>query len=195
VSRGRDFGEIDRDASQFDSGETRHSRPAPPRWARTGRWSHNRAPGMVSVSVYLLEIRDPRDTRASIVVGQSGASRSRWSSRACSATHYRISCPPEDLQAWGWRIPLIVGCLIIPFIYRPPHPQETEDSRRGTPSDALGDLRHACLVHWRIVIAGVRMVIMTPFRSITITATPRRSQEHTQLSESDALLVTLCVGL
>jgi len=36
------------------------------------------------------------------------------------------------------------------------------------------------LVHWRIVIAGVAMVLMTTVSFYTITAYTRRSQEHTQ---------------
>jgi len=52
------------------------------------------------------------------------------------------------------------------------------------------------LRHWRIVIIGVAMVLMTTVSFYTITAyTPTFGKEVLKLSQSDALLVTLCVGL
>jgi MFS family permease len=52
------------------------------------------------------------------------------------------------------------------------------------------------LKHWRIVIAGIAMVLMTTVSFYTITAyTPTFGKEVLRLSQSDALLVTLFVGL
>jgi len=52
------------------------------------------------------------------------------------------------------------------------------------------------LVHWRIVVTGVAMVLMTTVSFYTITAyTPTFGKEVLKLSQSDALLVTLFVGL
>ena len=105
--------------------------------------------------------------------------------------------PPEQLQAWGWRIPLIVGCLIIPFIYMIRRTlQETEEfaARKHHPTPA--EIYASMLIHWRIVITGVAMVLMTTVSFYTITAyTPTFGKNILNLSQSDALLVTLCVGL
>lgn len=104
---------------------------------------------------------------------------------------------PDDLQAWGWRIPLIIGCLIIPFIYTIRRSlQETEEfaarKHHPTPSEVYWSI----LTHWRIVLSGVAMVLMTSVSFYTITAyTPTFGKEVLNLSQSDALLVTLCVGL
>jgi MFS family permease len=104
---------------------------------------------------------------------------------------------PEELQAWGWRIPLIVGCLIIPFIYMIRRTlQETEEfaARKHHPTPA--EVYASMLTHWRIVLAGVAMVLMTTVSFYTITAyTPTFGRNILNLSQSDALLVTLCVGL
>src|ERR1700721_3085745 len=52
------------------------------------------------------------------------------------------------------------------------------------------------LTHWRIVITGVAMVLMTTVSFYTITAyTPTVGKNILKLSQSDALLVTLCVGV
>src|SRR6202166_1014709 len=105
--------------------------------------------------------------------------------------------PPDQLQAWGWRIPLIVGCLIIPFIYMIRRTlQETEEfaarKHHPTPSEVYASM----LIHWRIVVTGVAMVLMTTVSFYTITAyTPTFGKNILKLSQSDALLVTLCVGL
>jgi predicted MFS family arabinose efflux permease len=105
--------------------------------------------------------------------------------------------PPDQLQAWGWRIPLIVGCLIIPFIYMIRRTlQETDEfaarKHHPTPSEVYASM----LIHWRIVATGVAMVLMTTVSFYTITAyTPTFGKNILNLSQSDALLVTLCVGL
>jgi MFS family permease len=105
--------------------------------------------------------------------------------------------PPDQLQAWGWRIPLIVGCLIIPFIYMIRRTlQETDEfaarKHHPTPSEIYASM----LIHWRIVVTGVAMVLMTTVSFYTITAyTPTFGKNILKLSQSDALLVTLCVGL
>src|SRR3984893_18374 len=105
--------------------------------------------------------------------------------------------PPDQLQAWGWRIPLIVGCLIIPFIYMIRRTlQETEEvaAQKHHPSPA--EIYASMLIHWRIVVTGVAMVLMTTVSFYTITAyTPTFGKEVLKLSQSDSLLVTLCVGL
>lgn len=148
------------------------------------------------VSVYLSEIATP---------GHKGFYVS-WQSASqqvavvfAGVLGYALSnlMPPEALQAWGWRIPLLVGCLIIPFIYMIRRTlQETEEfaarKHHPTPSEIYASM----LAHWRIVITGVAMVLMTTVSFYTITAyTPTFGKNILKLSQSDALLVTLFVGL
>jgi MFS family permease len=105
--------------------------------------------------------------------------------------------PAESLQAWGWRIPLIVGCMIIPFIYMIRRTlQETEEFAARKHHPSAPEIYASMLAHWRIIIAGVAMVLMTTVSFYTITAyTPTFGRNVLKLSQSDALLVTLCVGL
>ncbi len=105
--------------------------------------------------------------------------------------------PPDALAAWGWRIPLIIGCLIIPFVFMIRRSlQETPEfaARARHPSPA--EIYRGLLTHWRIILLGVAMVLMTTVSFYTITAyTPTYGRSILHLADSDALLVTLCVGV
>jgi len=148
------------------------------------------------VSVYLSEIATP---------GHKGFYVS-WQSASqqvavvfAGVLGYSLSnlMPPEELQAWGWRIPLIFGCLIIPFIYMIRRTlQETQEFAARKRHPRPSEIYSSMLEHWRILITGVALVLMTTVSFYTITAyTPTFGRSILNLSQSDALLVTLCVGL
>jgi MFS family permease len=148
------------------------------------------------VSVYLSEIATPGH-KGFYVSWQSGSQQ--VAVVFAGVLGYALSnlMPPDQLDAWGWRIPLIVGCMIIPFIYMIRRTlQETEEfaarKHHPTPSEVYASM----LTHWRIVLTGVAMVLMTTVSFYTITAyTPTFGKNILKLSQSDALLVTLCVGV
>jgi MFS transporter, MHS family, citrate/tricarballylate:H+ symporter len=148
------------------------------------------------VSVYLSEIATPGH-KGFYVSWQSGSQQ--VAVVFAGVLGYLLSnlLPPEELHAWGWRIPLIVGCLIIPFIFMIRRTlQETEEfaarKHHPTPSQVYASL----LAHSRLIVTGVAMVLMTSVSFYTITAyTPTFGKEILKLTQSDALLVTLCVGL
>jgi MFS family permease len=148
------------------------------------------------VSVYLSEIATPG--RKGFYVSWQSASQ-QVAVVFAGVLGYALSSlmPPEALDAWGWRIPLIVGCLIIPFIYMIRRTlQETEEfaARKHHPTSA--EIYRSMLLHWRILLTGVAMVLMTTVSFYTITAyTPTFGKSILKLSQSDALLVTLCVGI
>src|SRR5258707_715646 len=147
-------------------------------------------------SVYLSEIATPGH-KGFYVSWQSGSQQ--VAVVFAGVLGYALSnlLPPDQLDAWGWRIPLIVGCLIIPFIYMIRRTlQETEEfaARKHHPTSA--EIYRSMLLHWRILLTGVAMVLMTTVSFYTITAyTPTFGKSILKLSQSDALLVTLCVGI
>jgi MFS family permease len=148
------------------------------------------------VSVYLSEIATPGH-KGFYVSWQSGSQQVAVVFAGVLGYALAHTLSPGDLQAWGWRIPLVIGCLIIPFIYMIRRTlQETDEfaARKHHPKPA--EIYASMLVHWRIVLTGVAMVLMTTVSFYTITAyTPTFGKEVLKLSQSDALLVTLCVGL
>ncbi len=148
------------------------------------------------VSVYLSEIATPGH-KGFYVSWQSGSQQVAVVFAGVLGYALAHTMSPAELQAWGWRIPLIIGCLIIPFIYMIRRTlRETEEfaARKHHPNPS--EIYASMLVHWRIVLTGVAMVLMTTVSFYTITAyTPTFGKEVLKLSQSDALLVTLCVGL
>jgi MFS family permease len=146
------------------------------------------------VSVYLSEIATP-GRKGFYVSWQSGSQQVAVAFAGVLGYLLSKFMRPEELQAWGWRIPLIIGCLIIPFIYLIRRTlQETDEfaARHPTPAEIYASL----LTHWRIVLTGVSIVVMTSVSFYTITAyTPTFGKEILKLTQSDSLLVTLCVGL
>jgi MHS family citrate/tricarballylate:H+ symporter-like MFS transporter len=101
------------------------------------------------------------------------------------------------LAAWGWRIPFMIGCSIIPLIFFLRHSlTETPDfnARRNVPDsrEILASLRS----HWRIVACAMLLGGMTTatFNLITVY-TPTFGRTVLHLSANDSLLVTLCVGI
>jgi MFS family permease len=148
------------------------------------------------VSVYLSEIATPGH-KGFYVSWQSGSQQVAVAFAGVLGYALSSWMPPEALEAWGWRIPLIVGCLIIPFIYMIRRTlQETAEfaARKHHPSPA--EIYASMLTHWRIICTGVAMVLMTTVSFYTITAyTPTFGKNILMLGQSDALLVTLCVGV
>jgi MFS family permease len=148
------------------------------------------------VSVYLAEIATPGN-RGFYVSWQSGSQQ--VAVVFAGVLGYTLSniMRPEDLQAWGWRIPLLVGCLIIPFIYLIRRTlRETDEFTARSRHPSPQEIYNGLLANWRVLITGVALVVMTSVSFYTITAyTPTFGKEVLKLTQSDALLVTLCVGV
>jgi MFS family permease len=148
------------------------------------------------VSVYLSEVATPGH-KGFYVSWQSGSQQVAVVFAGVLGVALSNLMPPEQLQAWGWRIPLIVGCLIIPFIYLIRRTlQETEEFAARSHHPTPAQIYAGVLSNWRIVVTGVAMVVMTSVSFYTITAyTPTFGKDILKLTQSDSLLVTLMVGL
>jgi MFS family permease len=148
------------------------------------------------VSVYLSEMATPGH-KGFYVSWQSGSQQVAVAFAGLLGYALSAWLPPGELAAWGWRIPLVVGCLIIPFVYMIRRSlQETPEFAARTHHPTPAEVYRSVFAHWRIILIGVAMVLMTTVSFYTITAyTPTYGRSILHLSDSDALLVTLCVGL
>jgi len=151
------------------------------------------------VSVYLSEIATPGH-KGFYVSWQSGSQQVAVIFVAILGVWLGTIVSPEDMTEWGWRVPFLIGCLIIPLIFILRRSmQETEDfleRRRSGHHPTPEQILHALLQNWRIVIIGMMMVTMTTVSFYFITAyTPTFGKEVLKLTSNDSLLVTLCVGL
>jgi len=147
------------------------------------------------VSVYLSEIATPGH-KGFYVSWQSGSQQVAVMFAALVGVALSAVLPPDKMTQWGWRIPLLLGCAIIPFLIRLRRSlQETEDfiarKQRPTLQETLRSLR----LNWKIVLIGTLMVTMTTVSFYMITAyTPTFGGSVLHLAPMDSLIVTLCVG-
>jgi len=148
------------------------------------------------VSVYLSEIATPGH-KGFYVAWQSASQQVAVAFAAVLGYAISTVLAPEDLSAWGWRIPLLVGCLIIPFVFLIRRTlQETEEFMRRKHHPTPREIYASVLAHWRVILSGVSMVLMTTVCFYTITAyTPTYGRSILHFSDDAALLVTLCVGI
>src|SRR5271167_4040837 len=147
------------------------------------------------VSVYLSEIATPGH-KGFYVSWQSGSQQVAVMFAAMIGVILSSFFSPQQMTQWGWRIPLLLGCAIIPFLFRLRRSlQETDEfiARRHRPSRS--DVFRALSANWRIVLIGTLMVTMTTVSFYMITAyTPTFGNSVLHLASMDSLIVTLCVG-
>ncbi len=148
------------------------------------------------VSVYLSEIATPGH-KGFYVSWQSGSQQVAVMVVALLGVGLSNWFPPDQLTRWGWRLPFLFGCLIIPFIFLLRRGLvETEaflaQKRHPTASDVFRSVAR----HWQLVLIGMLMVTMTTVSFYFITAyTPTFGVSVLHLGATASLVVTLCVGL
>ena len=147
------------------------------------------------VSVYLSEIATPGH-KGFYVSWQSGSQQIAVMTAASVGVALNSLLPAEKMERWGWRVPLLLGCIIVPFLFRLRKSlAETDEflARKHRPdtSEILRSLRN----NWGIVMVGTFMVTMTTVSFYMITAyTPTFGSWVLHLSTANSLIVTLCVG-
>lgn len=148
------------------------------------------------VSVYLSEIATPGH-KGFYVSWQSGSQQLAVILVALLGVALSSSLTQAQLDAWGWRLPFLLGCLIIPFIFAIRRSlQETPEflARQHRPSTA--EIWRSLVSSWRLVGLGTLIVTMSTVSFYFITAyTPTFGREVLKLPGSANLVVTLCVGL
>jgi MFS family permease len=147
------------------------------------------------VSVYLSEIATPGH-KGFYVSWQSGSQQVAVMFAALVGVLLSNGLSPQQMLSWGWRVPLIVGCAILPFLFWLRRSLQETDAfiaRKSRPSTSqvLGSLR----LNWRIVLVGTMLVTMTTVSFYMITAyTPTFGSSELHLAAMDSLVVTLSVG-
>jgi MFS transporter, MHS family, citrate/tricarballylate:H+ symporter len=147
------------------------------------------------VSVYLSEIATPGN-KGFYVSWQSASQQMAVMFAALLGVILTMTLTPQSMASWGWRVPLLVGCAIIPFLIRLRRSLEETDEflarpRRPSASEVLRSLAS----NWALVVIGTLMVTMTTVSFYMITAyTPTFGSAVLRLTSGDSLIVTLFVG-
>ena len=148
------------------------------------------------VSVYLAEIATP-GRKGFYTSWQSGSQQVAIMVAAAIGFALNATLEHEEIADWGWRIPFVFGCLIVPFIFILRRKlEETQEFTARRHHLAMRQVFATLLANWQVVIAGMMMVAMTTtaFYLITVYA-PTFGKKVLMLSASDSLLVTLLVAI
>ena len=148
------------------------------------------------VSVYLSEIATPGH-KGFYVAWQSGSQQVAVVFAALLGVVLNQALGAAAMQDWGWRIPLLIGCAIIPFLFVIRRSlEETEAFLTRKQHLNARQILGALLDNWRLVILGMAMVVMTTVSFYLITAyTPTFGKQVLHLGDVEVLIVTICVGL
>ena len=148
------------------------------------------------VSVYLSEIATPGH-KGFYVSWQSGSQQIAVMVAASVGVALHAMLPPEKMEQWGWRVPLLLGCFIVPFLFRLRRSlQETDEFSARRRHPATSEIFRSLGNNWVIVLVGTLMVTMTTVSFYMVTAyTPTFGTSVLHLSSANSLIVTLCVGI
>lgn len=150
------------------------------------------------VSVYLAEIATP-GRKGFFVSWQSASQQAAVVFAGLLGVGLNHWLSPAEMGDWGWRVPFLIGCLIVPaiFVIRRSLEETPEfEARAAKHRPTMGEVMKSIGQNFGVVIAGMALVVMTTVSFYLITAyTPTFGKTELHLSDLDALLVTVCVGI
>lgn len=149
------------------------------------------------VSVYLAEIARP-GSKGFYVAWQSASQQVAVLFAAAFGFFLARELGEAEMAVWGWRVPLAVGCAIIPLIlWLRSSLEETEafEHQEHKPHN-LREVSAILAAHWRPVIIGAMLVVFTTTAFYMITAyTPTFGRAELNLEPDEVLLVAATVGI
>src|SRR5579863_2853030 len=147
-------------------------------------------------SIYLSEMATPGH-RGFYCAWQSASQQVAVIFAALLGVALSAAVPPEGMDRWGWRVPFIVGCLIVPLLFWLRRSlAETEVFLAQKRHPKISEIFASLASNWTIVGIGVLLSTMTTVNFYLITAyTPTYGREVLRLTDRESLIVTMCVGL
>lgn len=146
-------------------------------------------------SVYLAEIAPP-GRKGFFVSWQSASQQVAVMFAALLGVMLSSWLSPQEMGAWGWRIPLLIGVLMVPlllFLRRSLLETDEFQQRRHRPSP--GEIWRTILSNWPLAILGMMLTTTTTVTFYMITAyMPTYGTSVLKLTPFDSMLVTLCAG-
>ncbi len=148
------------------------------------------------VSVYLAEIATP-GRKGFFVAWQSGSQQVAVIFAALIGLTLSATLRPEEMAGWGWRIPLLIGSILIPFLlFLRRSLTETDEFAARKHRPKSGEIWRTVMSNWRLMILGMMLTTTTTVTFYMITAyMPTYGNSVLHLSVKSSMLVTLCVGV
>jgi len=148
------------------------------------------------VSVYLAEIATPGH-KGFYVAWQSASQQIAVVFAALVGLVVTAVYTPAEMLTFGWRVPLLIGCLLIPFVFVVRRSlTETDEFKARRSQLSLRGVFDSVAANWRLIVLGTLMAMMTTVSFYLLTAyTPTYGTTILQLTPRHSFLATLCVGL
>ncbi|MGI4744833.1 MAG: tricarballylate/proton symporter TcuC [Janthinobacterium lividum] len=148
-----------------------------------------------NVSVYLAEIAPP-GRKGFYVSWQSASQQVAVVVAALVGVALSSVLGAAQLAAWGWRIPLVLGCAVVPFIFLlRRHLRESDEFERRGEKLSSREIARSLWAGRGAVFGGVALVLMTTVSFYMITAYTPTFGKLLHLPERANLWVTAGVGL
>ena len=148
------------------------------------------------VSVYLAEIATP-GRKGFFVSWQSGSQQVAVVFAALLGLILSSILRPEQMAGWGWRVPLLIGSMLIPFLFLLRRSlAETEEFKSKKHHPSASEIWRTVLANWPLMILGMLLTLTTTVTFYLITAyMPTYGTSVLHLAASSSMFVTLLVGL
>ena len=148
------------------------------------------------VSVYLAEIATP-GRKGFFVSWQSGSQQVAVIFAALLGLILSSILRPEQMAGWGWRVPLLIGSMLIPFLLMLRRSlTETDEFKAKKHHPGALEIWRTVLANWRLMILGMMLTLTTTVTFYLITAyMPTYGTSILHLSARSSMFVTLLVGI
>jgi MFS family permease len=147
-------------------------------------------------SVYLSEIAPP-NKKGFFVAWQSSSLMAAVLFAATIGFTMSKILSKEEMLSFGWRIPFLIGCLIVPIIfYQRRNLKETEEFLKRKSHPTIKQIFSQLTASWRIVLLGMTLTIVsnTLFYMLTVYM-PSHGKLDLHLSEIDAFFSTCLIAV
>lgn len=147
-------------------------------------------------SVYLAEISTPSN-RGFYVSWQSASQQVSVIFASGLGVLLHSFCSDDFIAGFGWRIPFLVGCLIVPVLfYIRRSMMESKVFVESKTRPGIKEVMQSLIHNYQVIILGMMMVGMTTATFYLITAyMPTFGRVELKLSALSSLLVTTCIGV
>ena len=148
------------------------------------------------VSIYLAEIATPGH-RGFYCAWQSASQQVAVICAALMGVTLASILPPDSMVLWGWRVPFLIGCLIVPLLFWQRRSlTETNAFLARKRHPEISQILASLAANWKVVTVGTLLSIMTTVDFYLITAyTPTFGQHVLRLTSRESLMVTVFVGV
>lgn len=147
------------------------------------------------VVVYLAEIAQP-NRRAFYTCFQVCSQQFAVMTASIAGVILLYSMTPKELGAWGWRLPLLFGCLVIPVLFwLRASLAETEVFARKKRTPTVGEICKGLVSGWRVILRCMGMSAMAVVTSQAVTTYAPTFIKSLNLGDLAGFITLFFVGL